>query len=43
MIIGQILKPNLSWNPIRANFCQLIASLYVILPQLILTNSNLTT
>jgi len=31
---GRILKANLSWSPTRAKFCQLIARLSVVLPQL---------
>jgi len=38
---GHILKANLSWSPIRAKFCQLIASLSVVLSQLKLTNLKL--
>jgi len=32
-----ILKVNLSWSPTWAKFCQLIASLFIVLPQLNLT------
>jgi len=33
-IKSRILKASLSWSPTRAKFCQLIASLSVVLPQL---------
>jgi len=36
-INGRILKANLRWSPTRAKFCQLIASLSVVLPQINLT------
>jgi len=40
---GRIIKANLSWNPTRAKFCQLIASLSLILiySSLNWQNSNL--
>jgi len=38
---GRILKANLSWSPTRAKFCQLIASLSIVLPQLNLTKLKL--
>jgi len=38
---GRILKANLSWNPTRAKFFQLIASLSGILPELNLTKLKL--
>jgi len=40
-IISCILKANSSWSPTWAKFCQLIASLPVILPQLNLTELKL--
>jgi len=39
---GRIIKANLSWNRTRVKFCQLTASLCVILLQLNWQNSNLT-
>jgi len=38
---GRILKANLSWSPTRAKFCQLIASLSLILLQRNLTKLEL--
>jgi len=38
---GRILKANLSWSPTWAIFCQLIASISDVLPQLNLTKLKL--
>jgi len=38
---SRILKANLSWSPTRAKFCQLIASLSVVLPQINMTKLKL--
>jgi len=38
---SRFLKANLSWSSTRAKFCQLIASLSVVLPQINLTKLNL--
>jgi len=40
-VYSRILKANLSWNPTRAKFCQFIASLSVVLPQINLTKLKL--
>jgi len=41
LTLGRIIKVNLSWSQTRAKFCQLIASLSVLLLQLKLTKLKL--
>jgi len=38
---SRILTANLSWSPTWAKFCQLIASLFVVLPQINVTKLKL--